>query len=146
MKIGCKSSSFSKGLQLRRTLLQPAKHSGRNFRNIAAANPVLEVSLDVLRGYVGYTALSWIWRKLQVSAGRGPKGWTPLGSREQYVERPNSVSGHDITPMTIDEREAEAKKLPRISRYVTLEHGTERPFTGQARISLFHIIFCIRQT
>jgi peptide-methionine (R)-S-oxide reductase len=42
-----------------------------------------------------------------------------------------SRSGYDVTPLTKEEREEAAKGLPSMSKYVVLEHGTERPFTGK---------------
>ncbi|GAX77383.1 hypothetical protein CEUSTIGMA_g4829.t1 [Chlamydomonas eustigma] len=131
MRIAPKTGIYSKGLRLRSPLLPPLRPLGRKCRKNAIANPILEVSLDVLRGYVGFAALSWVWRKIQESTGKGPKGWTPLAESEHIAEKVMSASGHDITPMTMNQRDCEAKNLPGISRYVALEHGTERPYTGQ---------------
>lgn len=41
-----------------------------------------------------------------------------------------SESGHDITPLTADERETLAAGLTPEERRVMLDHGTERPFCG----------------
>ncbi len=35
-----------------------------------------------------------------------------------------------MTPLTPEQREAAARSLPNMAKYVTLEHGTERAFTG----------------
>ncbi len=41
-----------------------------------------------------------------------------------------SASGHDITPISSDERETLAGGLTPEERRVMLDHGTERPFCG----------------
>jgi peptide-methionine (R)-S-oxide reductase len=41
-----------------------------------------------------------------------------------------SASGHDITPLSADERETLAAGLTADERRVMLDHGTERPFCG----------------
>lgn len=46
-----------------------------------------------------------------------------------------SGSGYDITPLTQDQRSAAAADLTEFQRYVTLEHGTERAFTGAPALS-----------
>eukprot|EP00195_Chlamydomonas_chlamydogama_P008549 CAMPEP_0202889814 /NCGR_PEP_ID=MMETSP1392-20130828/375_1 /ASSEMBLY_ACC=CAM_ASM_000868 /TAXON_ID=225041 /ORGANISM="Chlamydomonas chlamydogama, Strain SAG 11-48b" /LENGTH=246 /DNA_ID=CAMNT_0049573231 /DNA_START=65 /DNA_END=805 /DNA_ORIENTATION=+ len=58
----------------------------------------------------------------------GPSGWTPSSSTD--VPRKVSKSGYDITPLTAEERGKAAEGLPRMAQYITLEHGTERAFTG----------------
>jgi methionine-R-sulfoxide reductase len=41
-----------------------------------------------------------------------------------------SRSGFDLTPLTPEQRAAEAARLTPLQRSVTLDHGTERAFTG----------------
>ena len=41
-----------------------------------------------------------------------------------------SASGHDITPLTTEERDRLAAKLTPEERRVMIDHGTERPFCG----------------
>eukprot|EP01024_Parvocaulis_polyphysoides_P015513 TRINITY_DN167_c1_g1_i1.p2 TRINITY_DN167_c1_g1~~TRINITY_DN167_c1_g1_i1.p2 ORF type:complete len:217 (-),score=33.26 TRINITY_DN167_c1_g1_i1:233-883(-) len=56
------------------------------------------------------------------------KEWQPSnGSNEKKV----SKLGYDVTPMTLEEREAAAKPLNDFQKYVTLQAGTERAFSGQ---------------
>ena len=42
-----------------------------------------------------------------------------------------SASGFDVTPLTIEQRNAAAKELTEFQRYVTLQAGTERAFSGE---------------
>ena len=48
---------------------------------------------------------------------------TPTSSR--------SASGHDLTPLTTEERDRLAAKLTPEQRRILIDHGTERPFTGR---------------
>ncbi|MBX7080946.1 MAG: peptide-methionine (R)-S-oxide reductase MsrB [Nannocystaceae bacterium] len=41
-----------------------------------------------------------------------------------------SSTGHDLTPLSAEERETLAAGLTKEERYVLLDHGTERPFCG----------------
>ncbi len=41
-----------------------------------------------------------------------------------------SASGHDLTPLSADERERLAARLTPEERRVMIDHGTERPFCG----------------
>lgn len=41
-----------------------------------------------------------------------------------------SRSGYDVTPLTKEQREQAAAGLNNMAKYITLEHGTERAFTG----------------
>jgi len=41
-----------------------------------------------------------------------------------------SASGHDITPLPVEERERLAARLTPEERRVMIDHGTERPFCG----------------
>lgn len=41
-----------------------------------------------------------------------------------------SASGYDVTPLSVEARAAAGSALPPLSRNVTLQHGTERAFTG----------------
>jgi len=41
-----------------------------------------------------------------------------------------SASGHDITPISVAERDQLAARLTPEERYVLFDHGTERPFCG----------------
>ena len=41
-----------------------------------------------------------------------------------------SASGHDITPISVAERDKLAERLTPEERYVLFDHGTERPFCG----------------
>jgi hypothetical protein len=63
------------------------------------------------------------------STSSSSKGWSPSVSKD--TPRNMSRSGYDVTPLTKEEREEAAKGLPSMSKYVVLEHGTERPFTGK---------------
>ncbi|RYD16032.1 MAG: peptide-methionine (R)-S-oxide reductase [Lysobacteraceae bacterium] len=47
---------------------------------------------------------------------------TPTSSR--------SASGHDLTPLTTEERDRLAAKLTPEQRRILIDHGTERPFCG----------------
>jgi len=60
-------------------------------------------------------------------AGSG-EGWAP--SSTEVVDRKLSKSGYDVTPLTDEQKAAEAAKLTEFQRYVTLQQGTERAFTG----------------
>ncbi|WIA32863.1 hypothetical protein OEZ86_006038 [Tetradesmus obliquus] len=61
------------------------------------------------------------------AAEGGREGWAPsAGSGSRKV----SKLGFDVTPLTAEQRQAEAAKLNDFQRYVTLEQGTERAFTG----------------
>lgn len=42
----------------------------------------------------------------------------------------HSASGHDISPLSIEERERLAARLSEEERFVLLHHGTEQPFCG----------------
>eukprot|EP00878_Enallax_costatus_P032604 GHUV01035847.1.p2 GENE.GHUV01035847.1~~GHUV01035847.1.p2 ORF type:complete len:112 (+),score=14.18 GHUV01035847.1:444-779(+) len=57
----------------------------------------------------------------------GRPSWTP---NTGMIGRKVSRSGFDVTPLTPEEKAAEAAKLNDFQRYVTLEQGTERAFTG----------------
>ena len=41
-----------------------------------------------------------------------------------------STTGHDLTPLTPEERERRARDLTAEERHILLDHGTERPFCG----------------
>jgi peptide-methionine (R)-S-oxide reductase len=41
-----------------------------------------------------------------------------------------SASGHDLTPLTTDERDTLAAGLTEDERRIMIDHGTERPFCG----------------
>ena len=56
-------------------------------------------------------------------------GWTPAPSSD--APRVTSRSGFDITPLTKEQKSEAAKQLDGMARYVALEHGTERAFTGK---------------
>ncbi|GIL86853.1 hypothetical protein Vretimale_15596 [Volvox reticuliferus] len=58
---------------------------------------------------------------------RGAKGWAP-----RSADTPSKVSrsGYDVTPLNEEERRAAAEGLTQFQKYVVLEHGTERAFTG----------------
>ncbi|GIL86886.1 hypothetical protein Vretimale_15569 [Volvox reticuliferus] len=58
---------------------------------------------------------------------RGAKGWAP---RSADTPRKVSRSGYDVTPLSEEERRAAAEGLTQFQKYVVLEHGTERAFTG----------------
>eukprot|EP00882_Tetradesmus_deserticola_P004497 GHRQ01004743.1.p1 GENE.GHRQ01004743.1~~GHRQ01004743.1.p1 ORF type:complete len:227 (+),score=63.43 GHRQ01004743.1:180-860(+) len=55
------------------------------------------------------------------------EGWAPSTGA---APRKLSQSGFDVTPLTAEQRQQEAAKLNDFQRYVTLEQGTERAFTG----------------
>ncbi|GLI69772.1 hypothetical protein VaNZ11_014455 [Volvox africanus] len=58
---------------------------------------------------------------------RNTKGWTP---RSADTPRKISRSGYDVTPLSEEERRTAAEGLTQFQKYVVLEHGTERAFTG----------------
>jgi peptide-methionine (R)-S-oxide reductase len=62
-------------------------------------------------------------------ASSGKDGWQPSSSAS--VEKEISKSGFDVTPLTPEQREEAAAQLPKMARYVTLEQGTERAFSGE---------------
>jgi peptide-methionine (R)-S-oxide reductase len=57
-----------------------------------------------------------------------------------------STSGHDLTPLTTDERERLAAALTEDERYVLLNHGTEPPFCGgllgEKKPGVYHCRLC----
>lgn len=55
------------------------------------------------------------------------KGWAPA---TENTPKKVSKSGFDVTPLTAQAKEQEAKKLTDFQRHVTLDQGTERAFTG----------------
>jgi len=57
------------------------------------------------------------------------EGWAP--ATEGVTARKVSRSGFDVTPLTPEQKAQEAQQLTDFQRYVTLEQGTERAFTGQ---------------
>eukprot|EP01025_Chloroclados_australasicus_P032201 TRINITY_DN3262_c0_g1_i3.p2 TRINITY_DN3262_c0_g1~~TRINITY_DN3262_c0_g1_i3.p2 ORF type:complete len:218 (-),score=21.66 TRINITY_DN3262_c0_g1_i3:491-1144(-) len=72
--------------------------------------------------------------KEQSSRSRS-QGWQPsTGDKVQKV----SKSGYDVTPMTLEEREASAKPLNDFQKYVTLKAGTERAFSGKTTNGYSH--------
>eukprot|EP00955_Chlamydomonas_euryale_P066104 359447-Chlamydomonas_euryale.AAC.7 len=57
------------------------------------------------------------------------KGWAPSPSAD--VERRIAAgSCMDVTPLTEAQREEAAAALPQASKFIVLQHGTERPFSG----------------
>lgn len=63
------------------------------------------------------------------SSSASSPGWTPAPSTS--MPRVTSISGFDITPLTKEQKAEAAQQLNGMARYVALEHGTERPFTGK---------------
>jgi peptide-methionine (R)-S-oxide reductase len=62
-------------------------------------------------------------------AAAGSDGWQP--SSTNTSEKLVSKSGYDVTPLTAEQRAEAAAKLTKFQKYVTLEQGTERAFTGE---------------
>ena len=63
--------------------------------------------------------------------GGGGDGEAPSGGATRDAGgRLLSASGHDVTPLSPEQRAAAARPLNPLSRSVTLQHGTERAFTG----------------
>mmetsp|Transcript_14641 Transcript_14641/g.38821 ORF Transcript_14641/g.38821 Transcript_14641/m.38821 type:complete len:219 (-) Transcript_14641:504-1160(-) len=94
----------------------------RTSSRVPSARPARKHTLQV-------SAIGGLFGGLQKAMGNsGPsKGWAPSTGNEP---RKISKSGYDITPMTAQQREEAAAKLPKMSQYVCLQHGTERAFTG----------------
>lgn len=69
------------------------------------------------------------------SSSASSSGWTPASDG---APRKISRSGYDITPLTEAQREKAAGSLPYMSQHVTLQHGTERPFTGKTINGVAH--------
>lgn len=73
------------------------------------------------------------FRKMGGSASRtatgAVKGWQPTPGVQ--AQQRLSKSGHDVTPLTLEAREAAAKPLTAHQRDVALHHGTERAFSGK---------------
>eukprot|EP00798_Chlamydomonas_sp_ICE-L_P012329 gene12329-15503_t len=61
-----------------------------------------------------------------MGAGKS-KGWVPATADTAKMV---SKSGFDITPLT-EAKKQEAATLSGMARHVTMDHGTERPFTGK---------------
>jgi len=59
------------------------------------------------------------------------EGWAPAAASADGTPRKVSRSGFDVTPLTPEQKAQEAQQLTDFQRYVTLEQGTERAFTGQ---------------
>lgn len=64
----------------------------------------------------------------KASLARAREGWEP--SPSSSGDRKISKAGYDVTPLTAEQKAAEAAKLTEFQRYVTLNQGTERAFTG----------------
>lgn len=58
------------------------------------------------------------------------KGWAPATAAEG-TPRKVSRSGFDVTPLTAEQKAKEAAQLTDFQKYVTLEQGTERAFSGK---------------
>lgn len=57
------------------------------------------------------------------------RGWKPSPAEGSKAKRVSKL-GFDVTPLTTADREREAAQLNDMSKHVTLNHGTERAFTG----------------
>ncbi|EFJ41676.1 hypothetical protein VOLCADRAFT_121603 [Volvox carteri f. nagariensis] len=64
---------------------------------------------------------------MAAQSSKSSKGWAP---RNADTPRKVSRSGYDVTPLSDEERRAAAEGLTPFQKHVTLEHGTERAFTG----------------
>ena len=62
--------------------------------------------------------------------GGGDDAGTATGVTRDAAGRLLSASGHDVTPLGPEARAAAARPLSPLARSVTLQHGTERAFTG----------------
>ena len=62
--------------------------------------------------------------------GGGGDAAAPAGATRDASGRLISASGHDVTPLSVEARAAAARSLSPLSQNVTLQHGTERAFTG----------------
>lgn len=60
--------------------------------------------------------------------GTVSSGWRPAAPG---TAPRRSKAGYDITPLTLEQRNSLAANLNDFQRYVTLEAGTERAFTGK---------------
>ncbi|PNW85637.1 hypothetical protein CHLRE_03g195850v5 [Chlamydomonas reinhardtii] len=84
------------------------------------------------RLYAAADLLGWLFKgKVPEMGGKQTKssrGWAP---RDESTPAKVSRAGYDVTPLTAEERQRAAEGLTDFQKYVTLEHGTERAFTGK---------------
>ena len=64
---------------------------------------------------------------------------TPGGVTRDAAGRLLSASGHDVSPLSPEARAAAARPLSPLARSVTLQHGTERAFTGVTADGTRHV-------
>ncbi|KAG2433507.1 hypothetical protein HYH02_012625 [Chlamydomonas schloesseri] len=92
-----------------------------------SARPTRQVRL-----YAAADLLGWLFKgKVPEMGGKQTKpsrGWAP---RTESTPTKVSRSGYDVTPLSESERKQAAEGLSDFQKYVTLEHGTERAFTGK---------------
>lgn len=75
--------------------------------------------------------------KVGSPAGAAAKGWAPTPAGVAAQPR-LSKSGYDVSPLNVQQREVFAKKLTDFQRYVALDSGTERAFTGKTTNGYSH--------
>ncbi|EIE27482.1 methionine-R-sulfoxide reductase [Coccomyxa subellipsoidea C-169] len=67
--------------------------------------------------------------RMGITASASKSGWQP--APDDSVPRKVSKLGYDITPLTQGKLKEEAAKVDANTRYIALEAGTERAFTGK---------------
>ncbi|KAG2442311.1 hypothetical protein HXX76_002397 [Chlamydomonas incerta] len=86
------------------------------------------------RLYAAADLLGWLFKGKAPEMGskqtKPSRGWAPR-DESQAPGTKVSRSGYDVTPLSLEERKQAAEGLTDFQKYVTLEHGTERAFSGK---------------